>query len=97
MCRYCISLGLHGKKKCVRRKPFDRCFPSAEHLDYNFNNNSCDEDKMCGHYTQVPRTHSVWFSRVVRTSHINKNIAVMKHFLKNKQQQQKNAVYYIYI
>ncbi|XP_054465677.1 LOW QUALITY PROTEIN: peptidase inhibitor 16-like [Anoplopoma fimbria] len=24
-----------------------------EHLDYNFHNNSCDEDKMCGHYTQM--------------------------------------------
>ncbi|CAN9515605.1 unnamed protein product [Ophioblennius macclurei] len=24
-----------------------------EHLDYNFGNNSCDEDKMCGHYTQM--------------------------------------------
>ncbi|XP_051282570.1 peptidase inhibitor 16 [Dicentrarchus labrax] len=24
-----------------------------EHLDYDFNNNSCDEDKMCGHYTQM--------------------------------------------
>ncbi|XP_029690060.1 peptidase inhibitor 16-like [Takifugu rubripes] len=24
-----------------------------EHLDYVFNNNSCDEDKMCGHYTQM--------------------------------------------
>ncbi|KAF1391054.1 hypothetical protein PFLUV_G00064610 [Perca fluviatilis] len=23
-----------------------------EHLDYDFQNNSCDEDKMCGHYTQ---------------------------------------------
>nr|XP_054602243.1 peptidase inhibitor 16 isoform X1 [Nothobranchius furzeri] len=24
-----------------------------EHLDYDFYNNSCDEDKMCGHYTQM--------------------------------------------
>lgn len=24
-----------------------------EHLDYEYNNNSCDEDKMCGHYTQM--------------------------------------------
>ncbi|KAM9343016.1 uncharacterized protein KZ484_015644 [Pholidichthys leucotaenia] len=24
-----------------------------EHLDYNYHNNSCDEDKMCGHYTQM--------------------------------------------
>ncbi|XP_058500030.1 peptidase inhibitor 16-like [Solea solea] len=24
-----------------------------EHLYYDFNNNSCDEDKMCGHYTQM--------------------------------------------
>ncbi|XP_060929996.1 peptidase inhibitor 16-like [Limanda limanda] len=24
-----------------------------EHLDYSFHNNSCDEDKMCGHYTQM--------------------------------------------
>ncbi|XP_036959315.1 peptidase inhibitor 16-like [Acanthopagrus latus] len=24
-----------------------------EHLDYDFSNNSCDEDKMCGHYTQM--------------------------------------------
>ncbi|XP_019966349.2 peptidase inhibitor 16 [Paralichthys olivaceus] len=24
-----------------------------EHHDYNFHNNSCDEDKMCGHYTQM--------------------------------------------
>ncbi|XP_042347240.1 peptidase inhibitor 16-like [Plectropomus leopardus] len=24
-----------------------------EHLDYNFQNNSCEEDKMCGHYTQM--------------------------------------------
>ncbi|XP_041655015.1 peptidase inhibitor 16-like [Cheilinus undulatus] len=24
-----------------------------EHLSYDFNNNSCDEDKMCGHYTQM--------------------------------------------
>ncbi|XP_068189427.1 peptidase inhibitor 16-like [Antennarius striatus] len=24
-----------------------------EHLDYDFNNNSCDEEKMCGHYTQM--------------------------------------------
>ncbi|XP_076598169.1 uncharacterized protein LOC143327607 [Chaetodon auriga] len=24
-----------------------------EHLDYDFHNNSCDEDKMCGHYTQM--------------------------------------------
>uniref|UniRef100_A0A8C9XH46 SCP domain-containing protein n=1 Tax=Sander lucioperca TaxID=283035 RepID=A0A8C9XH46_SANLU len=24
-----------------------------EHLDYDFQNNSCDEDKMCGHYTQM--------------------------------------------
>ncbi|KAM6924442.1 peptidase inhibitor 16-like [Xenentodon cancila] len=24
-----------------------------EHLDYNYNNNSCEEDKMCGHYTQM--------------------------------------------
>uniref|UniRef100_A0A3Q0QT12 SCP domain-containing protein n=1 Tax=Amphilophus citrinellus TaxID=61819 RepID=A0A3Q0QT12_AMPCI len=25
----------------------------AEHLDYDFQNNSCDEEKMCGHYTQM--------------------------------------------
>ncbi|XP_029362868.1 peptidase inhibitor 16 [Echeneis naucrates] len=24
-----------------------------ERLDYDFHNNSCDEDKMCGHYTQM--------------------------------------------
>ncbi|GAA6233811.1 peptidase inhibitor 16-like [Lates japonicus] len=24
-----------------------------EHLDYDYQNNSCDEDKMCGHYTQM--------------------------------------------
>lgn len=24
-----------------------------EHLDYDFQNNSCDEEKMCGHYTQM--------------------------------------------
>ncbi|MED6274536.1 hypothetical protein CHARACLAT_017460 [Characodon lateralis] len=24
-----------------------------EHLNYNYQNNSCDEDKMCGHYTQM--------------------------------------------
>ncbi|XP_030222574.1 peptidase inhibitor 16 [Gadus morhua] len=24
-----------------------------EHLNYNYNNNSCQEDKMCGHYTQM--------------------------------------------
>uniref|UniRef100_A0A7N6BVY7 SCP domain-containing protein n=1 Tax=Anabas testudineus TaxID=64144 RepID=A0A7N6BVY7_ANATE len=24
-----------------------------EHLDYDFQNNTCDEDKMCGHYTQM--------------------------------------------
>ncbi|KAJ3585892.1 hypothetical protein NHX12_012300, partial [Muraenolepis orangiensis] len=24
-----------------------------EHLDYNYDNNSCPEDKMCGHYTQM--------------------------------------------
>lgn len=24
-----------------------------ERLDYNYDNNSCDEDKMCGHYTQM--------------------------------------------
>ncbi|XP_074537796.1 uncharacterized protein LOC141799452 [Halichoeres trimaculatus] len=24
-----------------------------EHQNYDFNNNSCDEDKMCGHYTQM--------------------------------------------
>uniref|UniRef100_A0A3Q2VN06 Peptidase inhibitor 16 n=1 Tax=Haplochromis burtoni TaxID=8153 RepID=A0A3Q2VN06_HAPBU len=24
-----------------------------ERLDYDFQNNSCDEDKMCGHYTQM--------------------------------------------
>jgi hypothetical protein len=24
-----------------------------EHLDYDYNNNSCQEDRMCGHYTQV--------------------------------------------
>ncbi|CAK6977203.1 peptidase inhibitor 16-like [Scomber scombrus] len=24
-----------------------------ERLDYNYQNNSCDEDKMCGHYTQM--------------------------------------------
>ncbi|XP_056278002.1 peptidase inhibitor 16-like [Pseudoliparis swirei] len=24
-----------------------------EHLDYDFQNNSCDEDQMCGHYTQM--------------------------------------------
>ncbi|KAI1893137.1 hypothetical protein AGOR_G00140820 [Albula goreensis] len=24
-----------------------------ENLDYNYHNNSCEEDKMCGHYTQV--------------------------------------------
>uniref|UniRef100_A0A3Q3M225 Peptidase inhibitor 16 n=1 Tax=Mastacembelus armatus TaxID=205130 RepID=A0A3Q3M225_9TELE len=32
-----------------------------EHLDYNFENNSCDEDKMCGHYTQMvwADTHKV--------------------------------------
>ncbi|KAG7520048.1 peptidase inhibitor 16-like [Solea senegalensis] len=24
-----------------------------EHLHYDFNNHSCDEDKMCGHYTQM--------------------------------------------
>ncbi|CAB1440958.1 unnamed protein product [Pleuronectes platessa] len=24
-----------------------------ERLDYSFHNNSCDEDKMCGHYTQM--------------------------------------------
>uniref|UniRef100_UPI0037E7259D peptidase inhibitor 16-like n=1 Tax=Semicossyphus pulcher TaxID=241346 RepID=UPI0037E7259D len=25
----------------------------VEHLNYDFHNNSCDEDKMCGHYTQM--------------------------------------------
>ncbi|KAF3696360.1 Peptidase inhibitor 16 [Channa argus] len=32
-----------------------------EHLDYDFQNNSCDEDKMCGHYTQMvwADTHKV--------------------------------------
>uniref|UniRef100_A0A8C6T5L1 SCP domain-containing protein n=1 Tax=Neogobius melanostomus TaxID=47308 RepID=A0A8C6T5L1_9GOBI len=24
-----------------------------ERMDYNYDNNSCDEDKMCGHYTQM--------------------------------------------
>ncbi|XP_007578287.1 peptidase inhibitor 16 [Poecilia formosa] len=24
-----------------------------EHLDFDYQNNSCDEDKMCGHYTQM--------------------------------------------
>ncbi|XP_040904488.1 peptidase inhibitor 16-like [Toxotes jaculatrix] len=24
-----------------------------EHLDYDYHNNTCDEDKMCGHYTQM--------------------------------------------
>ncbi|XP_077411444.1 uncharacterized protein LOC144041263 isoform X2 [Vanacampus margaritifer] len=24
-----------------------------EHLNYDFHNNSCDDDKMCGHYTQM--------------------------------------------
>lgn len=24
-----------------------------EHLDYDYNNNSCQDDRMCGHYTQV--------------------------------------------
>ncbi|XP_061591620.1 peptidase inhibitor 16-like [Cololabis saira] len=24
-----------------------------EHLDYEYHNNSCEEDKMCGHYTQM--------------------------------------------
>ncbi|XP_057685541.1 peptidase inhibitor 16-like [Corythoichthys intestinalis] len=32
-----------------------------EHLNYDFQNNSCDEDKMCGHYTQMvwSDTHAV--------------------------------------
>lgn len=30
----------------------------AERLDYDFQNNSCDEDKMCGHYTQVTNTQT---------------------------------------
>ncbi|XP_064812435.1 peptidase inhibitor 16-like [Oncorhynchus masou masou] len=32
-----------------------------EHLDYDYNNNSCQEDKMCGHYTQMvwADSHSV--------------------------------------
>lgn len=41
----------------------------TERLDYVFQNNSCDEEKMCGHYTQVghtdtlsARTSSSWLS-----------------------------------
>ncbi|XP_055748249.1 peptidase inhibitor 16-like [Salvelinus fontinalis] len=32
-----------------------------EHLDYDYNNNSCQDDKMCGHYTQMvwADSHSV--------------------------------------
>ncbi|XP_035617909.1 peptidase inhibitor 16-like [Oncorhynchus keta] len=32
-----------------------------EHLDYDYNNNSCQEDRMCGHYTQMvwADSHSV--------------------------------------
>lgn len=32
---------------------------STEHLDYDYQNNSCDEEKMCGHYTQVGHTNTV--------------------------------------
>lgn len=53
---------------------------------------------MCGHYTQVSRTLTVWFSRVVRTSHINKNIAVTKHFYKKTtNNNNKCSILYIYI
>uniref|UniRef100_A0A8C7YQ30 SCP domain-containing protein n=1 Tax=Oryzias sinensis TaxID=183150 RepID=A0A8C7YQ30_9TELE len=33
----------------------------SERLDYSYENNSCDEDKMCGHYTQMvwADTHGV--------------------------------------
>uniref|UniRef100_A0A8C2YWG3 SCP domain-containing protein n=1 Tax=Cyclopterus lumpus TaxID=8103 RepID=A0A8C2YWG3_CYCLU len=45
-----------------------------EHLDYDFQNNSCDEDQMCGHYTQVRykyiqnNTHFCVSGRVVNFS-----------------------------
>lgn len=31
----------------------------TEYLDYDYQNNSCDEEKMCGHYTQVGHTNTV--------------------------------------
>uniref|UniRef100_A0A3P8WWJ7 Peptidase inhibitor 16-like n=1 Tax=Cynoglossus semilaevis TaxID=244447 RepID=A0A3P8WWJ7_CYNSE len=48
-----------GTKALDLRQALEEWF--LEHLDYNFNNNSCDEDKMCGHYTQMvwAETHRV--------------------------------------
>lgn len=42
-------------------KPRNMLVPlvSTEYLDYDYQNNSCDEEKMCGHYTQVGRTNTV--------------------------------------
>lgn len=41
-----------------RVKPCNMLVPlvPTERLDYDFQNNSCDEEKMCGHYTQVGHT-----------------------------------------
>ncbi|KAG7224345.1 hypothetical protein INR49_004652, partial [Caranx melampygus] len=35
-----------------------------EHLDYDYQNNSCDEDKMCGHYTQLL---TLWMRKMMET------------------------------
>ncbi|XP_034535082.1 peptidase inhibitor 16-like [Notolabrus celidotus] len=40
-----------GNKPLDHREALEEWF--LEHLNYDFNNNSCDEDKMCGHYTQM--------------------------------------------
>lgn len=44
-----------------RVKPCNMLVPlvPTEHLDYDFQNNSCDEEKMCGHYTQVGHTDTL--------------------------------------
>ncbi|XP_065817525.1 peptidase inhibitor 16 [Labrus bergylta] len=40
-----------GTKPLDLRESLEEWF--LENLSYDFNNNSCDEDKMCGHYTQM--------------------------------------------
>ncbi|XP_045062755.1 peptidase inhibitor 16 [Coregonus clupeaformis] len=54
-----------GENLFVSNGPFDPNIAMEkwflEHLDYDYNNNSCQDDKMCGHYTQMvwADSHSV--------------------------------------
>ncbi|KAM9504823.1 peptidase inhibitor 16-like [Salvelinus alpinus] len=54
-----------GENLFVSNEPLDLNMTMEEwfleHLDYDYNNNSCQDDKMCGHYTQMvwADSHSV--------------------------------------